>query len=35
MKRYTEIAAVGNNIKFLRGWTRRVIDLYYFIKTEF
>jgi hypothetical protein len=32
IKRYTEIAAVGNNIKFLRGWIRRVIDLYYFIK---
>jgi hypothetical protein len=32
IKRYTEISAVGNNIKFLRGWIRRVIDLYYFIK---
>jgi len=32
IKRYTEIAAIGNNIKFLRGWIRRVIDLYYFVK---
>ena len=32
IKRYTEIAAVGNNIKFLRGWIRRVCDLFYFIK---
>ena len=35
IKRYTEIAKVGNNIKFLRGWIRRVIDLYYFIKQNF
>ena len=35
IKRYTEIAHVGNNIKFLRGWIRRVIDLYYFIKQNF
>jgi lysozyme family protein len=35
MRRYTQIAAQGNNIKFLRGWTRRVIDLYYFIKDNF
>ena len=32
IKRYTEIAAIGNNIKFLRGWIRRVVDLYSFIK---
>jgi len=33
LQRYTEIAAQGNNIKFLRGWFRRVLDLYNFIKT--
>lgn len=35
IRRYTQIAAQGNNIKFLRGWIRRTIDLYYFIKKEF
>jgi len=35
IKRYTEIAQHGNNIKFLRGWIRRVVDLYYFIKLNF
>jgi hypothetical protein len=35
IKRYTEIAAVGNNIKFLRGWIRRAVDLYYFVKLNF
>lgn len=32
LNRYTNIAAQGNNIKFLRGWFRRVYDLYQFIK---
>lgn len=35
IKRYCEIAKVGNNIKFLRGWIRRAIDLYYFVKLNF
>lgn len=35
LERYTNIAAQGNNIKFLRGWFRRVLDLYHFIKNEF
>lgn len=26
IKRYNEIAAKGNNIKFLRGWINRVIN---------
>lgn len=32
MYRYVQIAAKGNNIKFLRGWLRRLYDLYQFIK---
>jgi lysozyme family protein len=32
IERYTDIASHGNNIKFLRGWIRRVISLYAFIK---
>jgi hypothetical protein len=34
IERYTEIAKANNgkNIKFLRGWIRRVVDLYYFIQ---
>jgi lysozyme family protein len=32
IERYTQIAAQGNNIKFLRGWLRRTVDLYWFIK---
>lgn len=32
LNRYTQIAAQGNNIKFLRGWFRRVYNLYQFIK---
>jgi len=34
IRRYTQIAAQGKNIKFLRGWIRRTVDLYYFIKTN-
>lgn len=35
IKRYTEIAKIGNNITFLRGWIRRAIDLFYFVKINF
>jgi lysozyme family protein len=35
INRYVQIAAQGNNIKFLRGWLRRTIDLYYFVKQNF
>jgi lysozyme family protein len=34
LHRYIQIAAQGNNIKFLRGWFRRVYGLYWFIKKE-
>jgi len=34
LHRYIQIAAQGNNIKFLRGWFRRVYGLYWFIKND-
>jgi len=34
LNRYIQIAAQGNNIKFLRGWFRRVYGLYWFIKKD-
>jgi len=35
IKRYVAIANVGKNLKFLRGWINRTIDLYYFVKENF
>jgi hypothetical protein len=35
IERYVAIAAYGKNLKFLRGWLRRTIDLYYFVKNNF